>query len=489
MKTFPYKINPINKWSMLLFCLLTTLTSCLEEEKLEIVKMGTPVLTSSTSKIVLSQKQESNTVLTLSWTPGNNEGTNKAIDYVVQIDKKGNNFTAPVEIELGKAIYKSQFQVSNFNDLLLNSLLLTAGEEVTLEFRVVSQTKDATVEPDFSNVIEVMVTPYEPVFVPENLYLVGDATPNGWNAGAATPMIRNNNDHSVFTWQGTLNAGEFKFLTILDNWIPSYQKGANDNTLVLRTDFGQPDDKFAIASKGSYTVTVDLIALTISIEALESSPYNELWIVGDATPKGWNIDGADPMKQNPSDPFVFSFNAMLNVGEFKIATAKNWSALFYRPLSQHPAITETTVQLSAGDPDNKWYIENAGAYKITLDLRQNTINIVPFTAYTNLWMIGDAGPNGWNIDSPSVTMTVDPENANVYTYTGNLNIGEFKIALGTGNWCGNWIRPFTNAPALTDTGLVFNSGCEVDNKWKITTAGTYKVTVDQLNETITFVAQ
>jgi PTS system glucitol/sorbitol-specific IIC component len=42
------------------------------------------------------------------------------------------------------------------------------------------------------------------------IYLVGDATPNGWDLGNATPMVATESPF-VFTWTGNLTAGELKF--------------------------------------------------------------------------------------------------------------------------------------------------------------------------------------------------------------------------------------------------------------------------------------
>src|SRR5690606_11225927 len=151
---------------------------------------------------------------------------------------------------------------------------------------------------------------------------------------------------------------------------------------------------------GLYKISVDVIDMTFQAEPLAVSPYNELWIVGSAVPKGWDIGNADAMIQDTSDPFVFTFNEELVTGEFKIATAKDFGAQFYRPTSADQSIAETDIQLSAGDPDYKWNITEAGPYKITLNLRENTIHITPFVPYENLWMVGDATPVGWNIGSP-----------------------------------------------------------------------------------------
>ena len=53
-----------------------------------------------------------------------------------------------------------------------------------------------------------------------SMFLVGDATPGGWNIGQASPMNMDANDSEHFTWTGTLVAGELKFLTTNQDWFP-----------------------------------------------------------------------------------------------------------------------------------------------------------------------------------------------------------------------------------------------------------------------------
>ena len=447
-----------------------------------------PVLTVSANKVTLNQKQQEQTAFSLTWTPGSNRGTNSAINYTLEIDRKGNSFASPVKLEAGKAAYNSNFRVDTFNDLLLNSFLIAPGTAAEMEFRVISIPLAAKVEPDLSNVVTVLVTPYEPVPVPEALYMVGDATPNGWDNSDPTAMTKNPNDPGVFTYEGEMFAGELKFLTTIGEWLPSYQKGADNNTLVLRTDFSQPDDKFVIGQSGIYRITVDVIAKTFKADALAASPYNELWIVGSALPKGWDIANADPMVQDPSDPFVFSYNAQLVAGEMKIATAKDWGAPFYRPTSADQPITERSIQLSAGDPDYKWNITGPGPYKVTLNLRENTIDIVPFTPYENLWIVGDATPAGWNINAP-VPMTRESEY--MFTWTGQLNAGEFKFPIATGDWGTGYFMPYHADESITSTLITFRPTGSPDTKFRVKQGeeGVYTIRLDQLMHTISIVKQ
>ncbi len=50
------------------------------------------------------------------------------------------------------------------------------------------------------------------------LYLVGDATPNGWSIDAPTPMTPTKEDPLVFVWEGPLNAGEMKLCLATGSW-------------------------------------------------------------------------------------------------------------------------------------------------------------------------------------------------------------------------------------------------------------------------------
>ncbi|ULT24924.1 SusF/SusE family outer membrane protein [Sphingobacterium sp. E70] len=88
---------------------------------------------------------------------------------------------------------------------------------------------------------------------------------------------------------------------------------------------------------------------TISIQVVPGpvgAAYASLWVVGDATPNGWNIDNPNAMKKDPTNAFQFKFNEVLNAGDFKIPVATgNWGTDFFMPLTNHPKLSETAVQL------------------------------------------------------------------------------------------------------------------------------------------------
>lgn len=235
------------------------------------------------------------------------------------------------------------------------------------------------------------------------------------------------------------------------------------------------------------TNTVVLKVIPYKFVPLITGPaYSRMWIVGNATPNGWNIDNPNEMKVDPANAFQFKYNEVLNAGEFKIPVSTgNWNGDFFMPPTNHPDLTSTAVNLTpGGQPDNKWEITTPGAYKILLNISSSRfITITPFTPYPKLWMVGDATPAGWDIGNPT-PMIQTAGNPNEFTYTGPLKVGEFKIPTATGNWGTDYFMPPTNGGAITETTLLFIPGGNPDNKWKVTTAGNYKVTLNQLYETI-----
>lgn len=493
MKTLKSNIenmgSPYNKkvcclYAAMLLILSSILgTSCTKDNLMELNKGETPLgLSVNKDTLVLHEKDAATDALTFTWTSGSNGGTNASISYVLQIDKQGNNFADPVTENLGKAAYTKTYSVKALNDSLLSHWDLTPGKEAQLEARVISSVSG---NPDLSenSAVTIKVTPYQPVST--TLYLIGDATPNGWSADNATALTLSNSIPGEFTWQGHLNSGNFKFTTSLGQFLPSYNKGTDAAHLVLRTDDSQSDDQFTVSTPGVYNVTVNLLNLSLSVTEGDVPPYERLWIVGDATPSGWDISAPGEMRVDSSNLFVFNYNAVLKTGEFKIPTATgDFNTDYYMPLANHPDISETGVQfVQGGNPDLKWQITNPGPYKIKLDLEQMKISIKPFTPYTQIWMVGDATPVGWNIDNPQ-PMTPDSNDPYVFTYTGPLNAGEFKFPVETGDWGGDFFMPEVSGAGPGSTRMKFVPGGSPDYKWKITSPGNYKITINQLMETI-----
>jgi len=453
------------------------MNSCTKDEAIAI-SMGEPVaLSTSTDNVILAQKNAANIAVSINWTAGSNQGTGNSISYTLDVDQEGNNFANAKSYSMGKAVYRKDFTVSELNDLLLNFWGVQPGTAVTLEARITAQIAGGTVADDVTEASKFTVTPYEPVS--STLYFIGDASPNGLDVNNAIALIPDANDPTSFTYQGTLKAGTLKFITTLGSDLPSYQKGKDENTLIYRTDATQPDDRFTIAEDGIYIINLNLVDLTITITKQPGPPYDKLYLVGDATPNGWDIANATPMVQNPDNLFQFTYDGVLTPGEFKIPVNTNtdWQQDMYM---RDPSDSTKIYLHNGGDPDdNKWKIYHENLYHVMVDLKQMTITIEPL----KLYIVGSATSIGWDITS-ALELTQDPNNWYIFTFQGDLGEGEFKFPVNRNS---DWGQDMYMMDPNDPTKMYRHKGGDPDDsKWSISAAdaGTYILTLNVQDLTI-----
>lgn len=217
-------------------------------------------------------------------------------------------------------------------------------------------------------------------------------------------------------------------------------------------------------------------------------------MVGDATPNGWSIDAPTPLEATGEDPLVFTWQGTLNQGEMKLCLVTgSWDAPFIRPSLAGQSIgkaglEETAFKMHAGDPDDKWKVTDAGVYSLRFDLRNWTMSatfvgepdapvIEPIVADA-LFIVGDATPNGWNIDAPT---QLEKTGDYTYVYEGPLAGGELKACIETGSWEASFIRPNADGVKITKDGVEDNAfiySTAPDNKWRVEDAGIYRLTFD-----------
>ncbi len=483
-------------FAAIIFIFISLLNACQEDEEVSI-SLGEPIaLTVSDIDLTLSQKQADQTVFSINWTRGTNHGTGSSISYTLEIDKEGNDFASAKVYDLGKGIFKKSFTSGSLNDLILNYWGVEAGTTARFEAKVKADVTMEGVDDGISDIKSFSVTAYRPVS--SVLYMVGSATPNGWDIGNATPLTPSASQPWVFSFQGSLSIGSFKFAVNTDGcWCQDfYTKDADDDSKLIFNQGGSGDDiQWPMEQGGSYKITVDLLELTIEIERLSIDVFTELYIIGDASPSGWNIGNPEEFTQSAADPFVFTYEAVLTPGEFKISSFKgDWCDEQWISPSQADQVliaTDFIITNGCDGPDNKWRVTNEtqGRYKITVNLYKNTINIEK----VNIYLIGDGGPNGWNIGAPEPMIL---ENG-LYTFIGELGAdnpsGEFKFSKYKGDWCdGDWIIAATPEQSISDTNYTIIEGCQGDdNKWRLNEgdAGTYKITFDLETEVMTIEKQ
>ena len=83
-----------------------------------------------------------------------------------------------------------------------------------------------------------------------------------------------------------------------------------------------------------------------------------------------------------------------------------------------------------------------------------TIDVTPYSGpLTNLFMVGAATAPGWNNDNNNPALVRDPNDPNVFTYTGRFLNGQFKILEQRGDWQPQWgVGPDGNLASSEDLG-------------------------------------
>lgn len=346
------------------------------------------------------------------------------------------------------------------------------------------------------------------------LYMVGDATPNGWNIDSPTPLTASEEDPLIYVWEGQLFTGELKLCLTTGSWDAPFIRPQVNGTEISRTAIkdakfamhaGDPDEKWRIVDAGKYRLTFNLRKWTMSTEytgepeapVIEPIETDVLYMVGDATPNGWSIDAPTQLEKKAA--FIFVYEGPLQVGEMKACIATgDWGVPFVRPTFGGCKIDETGVENSdfvfTSNPDDKWNVATAGKYRLTFDLEHYTLQAEYLGAIEpvgpspidaeNVYIVGDATPNGWSIDAPTKLTKVSKY---VFKYEGPLTPGEMKACTATGDWGVPFIRPTFANCKINKTGVenpnfVFTT--EPDDKWKVEASANYRITLDLEHWTI-----
>lgn len=431
--------------------------------------------------------------ISFNWTTGTNRGTNAAISYTLEIDLAENDFSDPLmlPVEGEKARYSYSIDHGTLNQRLLTSGL-QAGETYELKARVIADVAGKEVESQTAQT-PFIITTFKPVS--STLFLVGDATPNGWDIKNAVKLNASTSERGVFTWEGPLTEGNFKFAVSRDDCFCQdfYTRNAEDAGIIVYNEAGSGDDiQWAVEEADTYRLRVDLLNKTFSMEPVEGAPFSDIYMVGDATDSGWNIDEPVPFTQSDEDPFIFTYEGNLNPGSFKILAGEtgDFCGEWYRPLENEQAPVNGTVEQRAGcEPDYNWAIteETAGRYRVILNTGDNSIRFEK----VQLYIVGDGSPSDWDINTPQALNYEDGE----FVFTGELGginpTGEFKFSKDAGDWCGGeWIVSAEDGQSVDNTAHMIAIGCEgPDNKWKLQEgdAGNYEIRINLDEETMSII--
>lgn len=233
-----------------------------------------------------------------------------------------------------------------------------------------------------------------------DMYFVGDAT--NW---LFEPMWKDPLDGYLFRYAryfSVADAGQFKF-GASTQW--SYMFYATDFDVpftdeaaeyVENTD-GHPDRKWKLDAADcnkAYKICLDTRVAAPRMMMHEFTPYETIYLVGDAAPCGWDISNATPM--TAVDQWTFTWTGTLNSGELKFSCDKDssWMGAWFlcgRGSGVVPTGSEERMlfvdkgsswfkaqylDVNVDDVDQKWKINQKATYTITLNQLEETVSIV-----------------------------------------------------------------------------------------------------------------
>lgn len=212
-----------------------------------------------------------------------------------------------------------------------------------------------------------------------------------------------------------------------------------------------------------------------------------VYIVGDGI--SW-VPGLKAM--NSSEKGVYTWEGFIpkhtegDTGRFRAQIGSDWSRPVH-PLTDGVKVgetSETETPLSDApttDGDMNWFAAAGGNYSLVFDLNNCTLKATYSQIdVQGLYLIGAATPGNWEV-ADATPMTPDADNNKIYTWEGDLKVGEFKILTDLAEgYDGLTLHPLAaNTPIgkdkIDNAPFACYKGGD-DNKWNVTVAGTYRLT-------------
>ena len=374
----------LNKIWILVLGLLV-MVACEKKEDLPFFADGeAPGVTSSASTIAPPVSDSDKVVLTLSWTDPKFATSTQKTKYRVQLDSSGRNFSKAVTFELFDSLSLS-FRAKELNNILLN-WGFEYNKAYDIDFRVISSYANNN-DQKTSNTTKVNIKTYKippKVVVPSSgkLYIVGDATAGGWNNPVPVPKQELTKIDSV-TYGGIFNlTGGKQYLILPVNGDWGFKYSVANNTvagLASGGDFGANlSDNFpGPATSGLYKIILNFQSgkFTVTPFTQQHGLPDSLYIVGDATPGGWNNPVPVPSQKFTrvnSTKFEITIDLASGKKYLLLPENGNWAKKFGAVNNLDPVKLSGPLKPEGQDIPSP---DVAGTYKISVDFINNTYTL------------------------------------------------------------------------------------------------------------------
>lgn len=440
---------------------------------------------SSTSPLVLLVSNASNTAVSFNWN-SSPYGAN-VISYALQMDVVGGGFASPQVKQLGTSL-TTAFTVNDLNNMAIAAGVI-GGSTKDVEFRIVSYLGAGYTTPlVYSNTVVIKVTSFTPV--PPALYIVGDATPGGWNNPVPLPSQQFSRIDAVsYGIVINLTAGKsYLFLPVNGDWTHKYG-GASATGGALLSDGAVPGSNTpAPATSGTYQIVVNFQTGTYTVTPFTATIPPALYIVGDATPGQWNNPVPVPSQQfTRVDASSYAIVVNLTAGKSYLFLPVNGS--WDHKYGGASATGGTLLADGAVPGSNTPAPAVTGNYLIVVNFQTNTYTVTPYAGPVpvpdNLFIVGDATAGQWNNPVPVPSQQFTRLSLTEFQLTLSLTSGKSYLFLPVN---GSWDHKYGGASATGGT-LLADGAVPGSNTPAPATSGTYKINVNFLLNTYTVTPQ
>ena len=304
-------------------------TACDKAEDMPYYGEGSnAVLSSSVSTVAAAPADSNNVAVVFSWTNPKHEQDSSLYKFVLEIDSTTRNFSKAVSKTV-TGTFKTSLLAKELNSMLL-SLGFAFNTAYDVDVRVTSSYGNNN-EMLRSNIIKLRVTPYKvppKIALPASgkLFIVGNATAGGWNNPVPVPTQEfGMTDETTFVGVFNLVGGnEYLVLPVNGSWDHKYSV-ADASVPANGGDFGYdlPSNFHNPAASGWYKITLDFQRGKFTVVPYVGPPIPaDLFIVGDATPGGWN----NPVP-TPSQQFTRLNSIQYQIASLPMTSAKEYLLL------------------------------------------------------------------------------------------------------------------------------------------------------------------
>ena len=271
---------------------------------------------------------------------------------------------------------------------------------------------------------------------PRRMYLIGDATPGGWDLNAAA-LMQTVSD-GVYEWVGDLSNGELKFLET-PNWMPSYGPATNGDALATgalvkrEQELAENDNKYNVAA-GRYSLRIDLTGENPQLTVEDGTGMDDkgfsshypvaIYPIGTATAAGWTPANAIELEETDFNSGIYQGQIALNSGELKFLHQRDWGKAYGASAANTPITDEGEFDIIITDDSND--------FKFAVSLAEETTFYVTVDAVNNQLTLSLSDPSGientmlvneiegvYDLQGRFVSLTTENLSAGLYILKGN----------------------------------------------------------------------